>query len=122
LAHSNTPIRTAEDLKGLKYRTSGAWADVMKDYFGAVPTVVPPGDTYTLLQRKGVDAVEWATPSSNTPEGFHQAAKYIVVPGVHQATLRGVVVMQQESCNKVPVDLEHLIEAAVELNTYQSLD
>src|SRR3546814_3579528 len=58
LAHSNKPIRNAEDLKGLKYRTSGAWAEVMRDYFGAVPTVVPAGETYTLLQRKGVDAVE----------------------------------------------------------------
>lgn len=122
MAHSNTPIRNAEDLKGLKYRTSGAWADVMKDYFGAVPTVVPPGDTYTLLQRKGVDAVEWATPSSNTPEGFHQAAKYIVVPGVHQPTFMWEVVLKQETWDKVPADLQQLIEAAAELTTHQSLD
>src|SRR5690606_4962265 len=44
MAHANKPIRGAEDLKGLKYRTSGPWAEVMRDYFGAVPTVVPPGE------------------------------------------------------------------------------
>ncbi|WP_322995515.1 TRAP transporter substrate-binding protein DctP [Castellaniella sp.] len=122
LAHSNKPIRSAEDLKGMKYRTSGAWAEVMRDYFGAVPTVVPAGETYTLLQRKGVDAVEWAPPSANMPEGFHQAAKYIVVPGVHQPTFMWEVVVKDETWQKVPDDLKPLIEAAAQLTTEQSLD
>lgn len=122
LAHANKPIRSAEDLKGLKYRTSGAWAEVMRDYFGAVPTVVPAGETYTLLQRKGVDAVEWAPPSANMPEGFHQAAKYIVVPGVHQPTFMWEVFVKKETWDKVPADLQPLIEAAAELTTQQGLD
>ena len=111
LAHANKPIRSAEDLKGLKFRTSGAWAEVMREYFGAVPTVVPAGETYTLLQRKGVDAVEWAPPSANLPEGFHQAARYIVVPGVHQPTFMWEVVLKQETWDKVPDDLQNKIEA-----------
>jgi TRAP-type mannitol/chloroaromatic compound transport system substrate-binding protein len=122
LAHANKPIRSAADLKGLKYRTSGAWAEVMRDYFGAVPTVVPAGETYTLLQRKGVDAVEWAPPSANMPEGFHQAAKYIVVPGVHQPTFMWEVFVKQATWDKVPAELKPLIEAAAELTTQQSLD
>lgn len=122
LAHSNKPIRSAEDLKGMKFRTSGAWGEVMRDYFGAVPTVVPPGETYTLLQRKGVDAVEWAPPSANMPEGFHQAAKYIVVPGVHQPTFMWEVVLKKETWDKVPEDLQRKIEAAAALTTHESLD
>ncbi len=121
LAHANKPIRKAEDLKGLKYRTSGAWAEVMRDYFGAIPTVVPAGETYTLLQRKGVDAVEWAPPSANTPEGFHQAAKYIVVPGVHQPTFMWEVVMKTQTWDKLPEALKPLLEAAAELTTHESL-
>jgi TRAP-type mannitol/chloroaromatic compound transport system substrate-binding protein len=70
MAHANKPIRTAEDLKGLKYRTSGPWAQVMKDYFGAVPTVVPPGEIYTLLERKGVDAIEWRPRPRTCPKAF----------------------------------------------------
>lgn len=122
LAHSNKPIRSAEDLKGMKFRTSGAWGEVMRDYFGAVPTVVPPGETYTLLQRKGVDAVEWAPPSANMPEGFHQAAKYIVVPGVHQPTFMWEVVLKKETWDKVPEDLQRKIEAAAALTTHESLN
>jgi len=121
MAHSNTPIRTTADLKGMKFRTSGPWAIVMRDYFGAVPTVVPPGETYTLLQRKGVDAVEWATPSSNLPEGFHQAARYIVIPGVHQPTFVWEVVFKQDTWDKIPPALQQRLEMAAELATRQSL-
>jgi TRAP-type mannitol/chloroaromatic compound transport system substrate-binding protein len=46
LARSNKPIRTKEDFKGLKYRTSGALAEVLKE-LGAVPTVAPPASSST---------------------------------------------------------------------------
>ena len=121
MAHSNKPIRSAEDLKGLKYRTSGPWAEVMKDYFGAVPTVVPPGEIYTLLERKGVDAIEWATPSANLPEGFHEAAPYIITPGVHQPTFLWEVVVKQETWDALDGALQAKLEVAAELTTLQSL-
>ena len=37
-AHSHVAVRTTADLKGLKYRTLGNWAAVVKDKFGAAPT------------------------------------------------------------------------------------
>lgn len=121
MAHANVPIRAAADLKGLKYRTSGPWAEIMSEYFGAVPTVVPPGEIYTLLQRKGVDLVEWGPPSANLPEGFHEAAKYIVVPGVHQPTFLWEVVVKQETWDAVDDELKPLIEKAADLTTMQAL-
>ncbi|QCO57710.1 C4-dicarboxylate ABC transporter substrate-binding protein (plasmid) [Pseudorhodobacter turbinis] len=121
MAHANKPIRNAEDLKGLKYRTSGPWAEVMRDYFGAVPTVVPPGEIYTLLERKGVDAIEWGPPSANLPEGFHEAAPYIITPGVHQPTFLWEVVLKQETWDALDDALKPKIEAAAELTTLQSL-
>lgn len=121
MAHSNVPVHKADDLKGLKYRTSGPWAEVMKEYFGAVPTVVPPGEIYTLLQRKGVDLIEWGPPSGNLPEGFHEAAKYIIVPGVHQPTFLWEVVLKQETWDAVDEDLKPLIEKAAELTTMEGL-
>ncbi|MCT9000506.1 TRAP transporter substrate-binding protein DctP [Chelativorans intermedius] len=121
MAHANVPIRTAEDLKGVKYRTSGPWAEVMGEYFGAVPTVVPPGEIYTLLRRKGVDLVEWGPPSGNLPEGFHEAAKYIIVPGVHQPTFLWEVVLKQETWDALDDELKPLIEKAADLTTMQAL-
>ncbi len=121
MAHSNVKITSAADLKGLKYRTSGPWAEVMRDYFGAVPTVVPPGEIYTLLERKGVDAIEWAPPSANLPEGFHEAAPYIIIPGVHQPTFLWEVVMKLETWDALDDALKPKLEAAAQLTTMQSL-
>lgn len=119
-AHSNKPIRKKEDLANLKYRTSGAWAAVLKESFKGVPTVVPPGETFTLLQRKGVDAIEWATPGSNLPDGFHNVAKYVVVPGIHQPTFMWELVVKQDTWDKLPADLKPLLEAAAKLTTLES--
>ena len=120
LAHSNVPIKTVEDLKGIKFRTSGAFAAVLKDTFGGVPTVVPGNEIYTLLQRKGVDAVEWSTPGANITEGFHEVAPYLILPGVHQPSFLWEVFVKQETWDKVPDDLKALITAAAKLTTYES--
>ena len=55
------------------------------------------------------------------PEGFHQAARYIVVPGVHQPTFLWEVVVKQETWNAVPDDLKAKLEMAAQLTTYQGL-
>jgi TRAP-type mannitol/chloroaromatic compound transport system substrate-binding protein len=119
LAHSNKALRTIEDFKNLKYRTAGAWAAVVQNDLGGVPTVVPPGEIYTLLQRKGVDAIEWATPGSNITEGFHEVAPYLILPGVHQPTFVWEVVTRQQTWDALPEDLQEKIELAAKLTTYE---
>ena len=81
--HSRKPIRTIEDLKGLKLRTSGAWAEVATT-LGASTVILPGAEVYPALERGVVDAIEWATPGINLGLGFHKVAKYIILPGVHQ--------------------------------------
>ncbi len=120
MAHSNVKIETVEDLKGVKYRTSGAFAAVLKEKFGGVPTVVPGNEIYTLLQRKGVDAIEWSTPGANISEGFHEVAPYIIMPGVHQPSFVWEVFVKQDTWKEMPDDLKALVSAAAKLTTYES--
>ncbi len=81
--HSHKPVQKIEDLKGLKLRTAGAWAEVAST-LGASTVIMAGGEVYQALERKLVDAIEWATPGINYPLGYHKIAKYIVLPGVHQ--------------------------------------
>ncbi|WP_148265839.1 TRAP transporter substrate-binding protein DctP [Oceanimonas sp. GK1] len=120
LAHANKPINSIADFENLKYRTSGAWAGVLKNYLKGVPTVVPPGEIYTLLQRKGVDAVEWATPGSNIMEGFHEVAPYIITPGIHQPTFVWEFFVKQETWDALSPELQGRIEDAARLTTLES--
>ena len=81
--HSRKPIRTSANLKGLKLRTSGAWAEVAT-MLGASTVILPGAEVYPALERGVVDAIEWATPGINLGLGFHKVAKYVILPGVHQ--------------------------------------
>ena len=81
--HSNKKVQTHEDFKGLKLRTSGAWAEIASD-LGASTIVMPGAEVYTSLDRGVIDATEWGSPEINKPTGFTDIAKYVVVPGMHQ--------------------------------------
>lgn len=98
--HSHKKVEKFEDLKGMKIRTTGAWASILKD-LGASPTVLPPADIYTSLERKVIDATEWITPMSNIRMGLHKIAKYIIIPGIHQPTTSQEIVMRAKDHDKL---------------------
>ena len=81
--HSHKKVQTLDDYKGMKVRTSGAWAEIAQK-LGASTVILAGAEVYPALERKVVDAIEWGTPSMNKAGGFYKAAKYIIVPGLHQ--------------------------------------
>jgi len=119
-AHSHVPIRNAEDLKNLKFRAGGAWGNILKDEFGAVPTTVPGSEIYTMLERKAIDAAEFSTIGDNMTFGFEQAAPYTIVPGVHVNAFAFEVVMKPETWDKLPADIKAAMTAAAQITTLQS--
>ncbi|PXF30290.1 C4-dicarboxylate ABC transporter substrate-binding protein [Pokkaliibacter plantistimulans] len=82
--HSNKPVRTLEDFKGLRLRTSGAWAEIASR-LGASTVVLAGSEIYSALERGVIDAAEWGSPEMNRPTGFQDVAKYVVLPGIHQS-------------------------------------
>lgn len=82
--HSNKKVQTLEDFKGLRLRTSGAWAEIASR-LGASTVVMAGSDIYTALERGVIDAAEWGSPEMNKPTGFQDVAQYVIVPGVHQS-------------------------------------
>ena len=81
--HSRKPVRTMDDLKGLKLRTAGAWLEISQS-LGAASVTTPGPETYPMLERGAIDATEWGTLYENISMGFHKIAKYVIIPGVHQ--------------------------------------
>ncbi len=53
----NKPIKTLEDLKGLKIKTASPFTTDALQLFGAVPVVQPVTETYTSLDRGVLDGV-----------------------------------------------------------------
>ena len=119
-AVSTKPIRTKEDLVGLKMRTTGAWATVMKESFGSSTVVLPSGEIFSALERKVIDAVDWAGPGGNLGMGFHKVAKYLIVPGVHQPSSPVELVINLDKWNALSDADKQLLELAAQLTTFQS--
>ena len=117
--HSRKPIRTLEDLKGLKLRTSGAWAEVATS-LGASTVILPGSEVYPALERGVVDAIEWATPGINHGLGFHKVAKYIILPGVHQPGAVLECIFDKAVWDAWDATTKAQIEAAAKKSTIES--
>lgn len=118
-AHSHKPIRTLDDFKGLKMRTVGAWAQILPK-LGASVVSLPGGEVYQALERKVIDATEWATPGENVISGFHEVAKYVIVPGVHQPCAPFELTINKEAYASLSKDLKDIINLAAEFTTFYS--
>ncbi|MBN2871163.1 MAG: TRAP transporter substrate-binding protein [Campylobacterales bacterium] len=69
------PIRSLEDLKGLKMRVPGIGGEVFSR-LGVNPVLLAAGDIYPSLERGMIDATEWVGPALDLQMGFHKVAKY----------------------------------------------
>jgi TRAP-type mannitol/chloroaromatic compound transport system substrate-binding protein len=117
--HAHKKVQTVADLKGMKIRTAGAWADILKS-LGAAPTTLAPPDIYTALERRVIDGTEFITPWTNYKLGFHKIAKYIMVPGIHSPTHLNEAVFKLDLWNKLPKDLQNKITIAGEVAGFRS--
>jgi TRAP-type mannitol/chloroaromatic compound transport system substrate-binding protein len=68
------PIKTADDLKGLKYRTVGLATDIMQG-IGMVVTQLPGGEIVPALERGVIEAFEFNTPTSDMRFGAQHVSK-----------------------------------------------
>ena len=121
--HSHRKITSLDDLKGMKIRTTGAWADILKD-LGASPTVLAPADIYTALERRVIDGAEFITPSTNYKLGYHKIAKYIILPGVHQPSSANEIVFRGKDWDKLSAKNRSRITMAAQMSaidTYMRL-
>jgi TRAP-type mannitol/chloroaromatic compound transport system substrate-binding protein len=119
--HSHRPLTKPEDLRGMRFRTSGAWALILNEYFGAAATTVPGAEVYLMLERRGVDAAEWSGPAENLNAGLHNAAPFITLPGTHLNAFTFELIMPARRWDPLPDDAKRLVEAAAKLATIECL-
>lgn len=117
--HSKKPVKTIEDLKGLKWRTAGASAEIASA-LGASTVILAGGEVYPALERGVVDAIEWATPAINHPLGFHKIAKYIILPGVHQPAAAQECIFDKATWDKFDAHTKAMLEEAGKKTTIDS--
>ena len=112
LLHTKKPVRTLEDLKGMKIRATGLSAKVVES-LGAVPVAMPQGDTYESLQ-KGV--VEGTFGPIEVLKGWKQGevVDYTTECFSVGYTTAMFVVMNLDKWNALPEDVQKTIDALSE--------
>jgi TRAP-type transport system periplasmic protein len=102
------PITKLEDLKGMKMRTYGSNAELMK-LLGGVPVAMPMGDVYDELSRGVADGLMAAYEAL---EGFRigELTKYSTENYATSYSACFVVVMNKDTWNSLPPDVQQMID------------
>ncbi len=104
-------INSAEDLKGLKYRTTGL-ASEMATKLGMAAQAMGGGDMFQALQTGALDAGEFIGPWTDSALGFYQVAKNYYWPGVGEPASAEECGVNAEVYNELPEDLKQVVDFA----------
>jgi TRAP-type C4-dicarboxylate transport system substrate-binding protein len=109
LLHTKRPVRRLEDLYGMKVRCLGGNAAKVLKALGAVPIVIPTGDTYDALRKGIVDGVIAAWDSLETLK-WGEILQYTTVSYFAAVGAPGFVVMNKAKWDSLPLELQRIID------------
>jgi len=104
-------IKTPDDLKGLKMRTSGFAGEVLTK-LGVVPQQIAGGEIYPALEKGTIDAAEWVGPYDDQKLGFNKVAQYYYYPGWWEAGPQLSAYVNLAKWNELPKNYQAMLEMA----------
>ena len=102
------PIRTLEDMKGMKIRTPSAAQSAQLEALGAIPIDMPAGQIYNALDRGVVDA-SMIPMSAALDFKLIEVAKYFTI-NAPLGRSPFLVAMNRNRYEKLPADLKKIID------------
>lgn len=80
---ARTPIRTFEDLSGMKIRSPEGLAAAVFSAAGASPVSIPFSEVFGALEKGIVDAADASAYVNNDATGLQDVAPFPLYPGIH---------------------------------------
>lgn len=114
------PLKSAEDLKGMRYRVPGIAAEVYKEMGLAVVTL-PGGEVLPAGERGVLDATEWYTPAEDIRLGFDTVWKFYHYPGAHETAGACDLLLNKTVWDNLPAHLQSIVRAAAFEAAFRSL-
>src|SRR5215467_8381739 len=107
------PVASADDFKGLKYRTVGISIDVFQG-LGAAVNALPGGEIVSAMDRGLLDAAEFNNASSDRALGFADVSKVCMLQSYHQNAEQFEITFNKPKYDALPDKLKAIIANAVE--------
>jgi len=108
-----TPITSADQIKGLKYRTVGLAADLFQA-MGASVAQLPGGEIVPAMERGVIDGFEFNNPTSDRRFGAQDVAKNYMLGSHHQATEYFEIMFNRTKFNALAKELQAILQYAAE--------
>jgi TRAP-type mannitol/chloroaromatic compound transport system substrate-binding protein len=105
------PIRSAAELKSLKYRTVGLAADLFRE-MGAALTILPIGEVIPAIERGVLEAAEICCPTTDKVLGFPDVLKICMVHSFHQPAEYLELILNKDKWDALPPDLQAIVRNA----------
>jgi TRAP-type mannitol/chloroaromatic compound transport system substrate-binding protein len=119
------PVKSAADMKGLKYRTVGLAADLNQE-MGLKVTQLPGGEIVPAMERGVIEAFEYNNPTSDMRFGAQDVAKNYMMGSFHQAMEFFEIIFNKKKWDAIPKDLQAIlqygVEAASSANFWTAMD
>lgn len=109
----HTEINSADDLRGLRYRTTGL-ASEMASKIGMAVQAMGGRDMFQAMQSGALDAGEFIGPWTDSALGYYQIAKNYYWPGVGEPSSAEECAVNAGVYNDLPDDLKAAVALACE--------
>ncbi len=106
-------IKSADELKGLKYRTVGLATDIMQG-MGVRVTQLPGGEIIPALERGVIEAFEFNNPTSDRQFGAQNVSKTYMMGSYHQAAEFFEIIFSKRKFDSLPKEVQAILEFGAE--------
>ncbi|MCF7929814.1 MAG: hypothetical protein K9L29_12135 [Spirochaetales bacterium] len=120
LIASNKPIRSVDDLKGLRLFTSLFNGKFLEEEFGVTPVVMPVEDVEMALQTGSLDGVSWSGITELHEIGWADVTDYLLTNPISGAW-SGAWFVNTESYESIPEHLQQLLHTTIDKSNYYRL-
>jgi TRAP-type mannitol/chloroaromatic compound transport system substrate-binding protein len=106
-------IESLDDLRGMRYRTTGLNSEVCSR-IGMAVQAMSGAEMFQALQTGALDAGEFIGPWSDSALGLHQVARYYYWPGIGEPSSAEECAVNLAVWNDLPEDLQQAVAFAAE--------
>ena len=110
------PIRSADDMKGMKFRTVGLAVDMYTEQ-GAAVNPLPGGEIVPALDRGLIDGAEFNNATSDRLLGFPDVSKVCMLQSFHQSTEQFEILFNKGKYDGLAPELKKIIDYAVQASS-----
>jgi TRAP-type mannitol/chloroaromatic compound transport system substrate-binding protein len=106
-------VESADQMKGLKYRTVGLATDIMQG-MGLKVTQLPGGEIMPALEKGVIEAFEFNNPTADSRFGAQDVSKHYHMGSYHQAAEFFEIILSKTKYDSLPKEHQAILEYSAE--------